>query len=264
MSPPRTFLVLYLMGFISGGLQVGVIGPGALLVTFDMANTSFDDQYLGCVDQMEEKLGVLHQTEDYLNTWEEAAAKWNETKASVSVPEGFEAEYAIAALAYTQKDYFWPRYFNRAVKIGGESEDYYLKNFRDKAFHFFLTRALQVLRANSSAQCHDTYSHLKNLHFIAKYGQKVRFGYFASASLNRTEATVSWEDTFFTIRTCYGASIKEFSFHPEEEEVVIPPFEVFHVENSIETPDGIYITLVSAGMLSKYNCVYAKGNHKGT
>ncbi|KAL8191395.1 UNVERIFIED_CONTAM: hypothetical protein K2H54_073385 [Gekko kuhli] len=223
-----------------------------------MANTSFDDQYLGCVDQMEEKLGALNQTEAYLNTWKEAAAKWNETKASVSVPEGFKAEYAIAALAYTQKTYSWPILFNRDVKTGGESEDYYLKYFRDKAFHFFLTRALQVLRANSSAECHDTYSHLKNFHFMAKPGQKARFGYFASSSLNRTEATVSWEDTFFTIRTCYGASIREFSFHPEEEEVVIPPFEVFQVASFSTKPNGIYITLVSAGMLSNYNCVYIK------
>ncbi|XP_060119748.1 erythroblast NAD(P)(+)--arginine ADP-ribosyltransferase-like [Heteronotia binoei] len=224
----------------------------AQIVQFDMAATSFNDHYDGCVDQMEEKLRALQDGE----AWEEAAARWNETKASVSVPEGFKDEYAIATLAYTQMTTFVRKFFNIDVKKAGASEEYYLRNFQDKPLHYFLTRALQVLQANSSVKCRQTYYHLKGFLFIAKMNTMARFGYFASSSLNRTGATVSWGETFFTIETCYGAYIKEFSFYPEQEEVLIPPFELFRVVNSYESGGAKYIELVSAGIFSQYNCVY--------
>lgn len=230
-----------------------------------MATTSFDDQYNGCVDRMQDKVGELDDFNADSEAWKNAEAKWNETKASLSVPEGFRAEYAITTLAYTQLNTLISKIFNWEVESRGESEEYYLKNFNFKTFHFYLTRAIQVLQNSSSPTCRYTHLHVKGIRFLAEYGSMARFGHFVSSSLNRTQDTNCWGDTYFTIKTCYGAYIKDFSFHPEEEEVLIPPFEMFQVENSIVTEkDGTYITLISAGTFSKFNCVYVNGKHKGT
>ncbi|XP_054830489.1 erythroblast NAD(P)(+)--arginine ADP-ribosyltransferase-like [Eublepharis macularius] len=229
-------------------------------VPFDMATTSFDDQYNGCQDMMEDKVGALLRTEFadtiYAKVWENATAKWDEMKASASVPKDLKPEYAIAALAYTRKEAFLYRDLNRAVRKG-ESEEYYLRAFHFKAFHFLL-RALQVLRANASPKCHETYRGVRGASFIAEPSEKARFGYFASSSLDKDQAMSFGKDTFFTIETCYGGYIKEFSFFPEEEEILIPPFEEFQVAEVTETPDGVHIRLISAGIFSKYNCVYVK------
>nr|XP_056714785.1 erythroblast NAD(P)(+)--arginine ADP-ribosyltransferase-like [Euleptes europaea] len=262
MSPPCMVLVLYLMGFFSGELQVFSFSL-TKEVPFDMSTTSFDDQYKDCVDRTEDRLRELHHTEiantSYAKVWENVAAKWNEINSSTSVPKGLKPDYAIAALAYTQKETFLYRDLNRAVRKAGESEDYYLKNFHFKAFHFFLTRALQVLRTTSNPKCRETYRGIKGVRFIAEPSKKARFGYFASSSLNKSAAVHFGRDTFFTIRTCYGTYIKEFSFYPEEEEVLIPPYELFQVANIINKSDGIEISLNSVGIFSKYNCVYVKG-----
>ncbi|XP_077197218.1 GPI-linked NAD(P)(+)--arginine ADP-ribosyltransferase 1-like [Paroedura picta] len=267
MPPPCMVLLLYLMGFLSGELQVFSFSfqkssPLTKERPFDMAPTSFDDQYNGCVGSMGEKAGVLQQAEmaspTYAKAWEGAARRWAEIEASVAVPEGFQAEYAIAALAYTQKETSLYREVNQAVREAGRSKGDYLRKFRFKAFHFFLTRALQVLQASSGSKCRETYRGTKGIRFLAKPAKKARFGYFASSSLNKAAAMNFGRDTFFTIRTCHGAYIKDFSFYPEEEEVLIPPFELFEVVDSVERPDGIHISLNSAGIFSNYSCTYVK------
>lgn len=65
--------------------------------------------------------------------------------------------------------------------------------------------------------------------FISKPGQNVHFGSFPSSSLNR-ELRHFGEKTCFGIHTCYGAYLKSYSeFDSEEEEVLIPPYEMFNI-----------------------------------
>ncbi|XP_060119749.1 erythroblast NAD(P)(+)--arginine ADP-ribosyltransferase-like [Heteronotia binoei] len=228
---------------------------------FDMAATSFDDQYNGCVDKMDDKVGKLQRTEfatsnsNYEEVWKAATTKWNRKK-----PKGLKQQYAIAVFAYTKSSDSLYSQLNEAVRKAGQSEDYYLRNFHFKSFHYLLTRALQVLVTSSNHKCYITYRGVKGITFTTELYRKVRFGHFASSSLNKKTAEGYGDDTFFTIKTCYGAYIKDFSFFPNEEEVLIPPYELFLVEDFKETGGKTHISLTSEGKHSNYNCVYVKGN----
>lgn len=224
---------------------------------------SFDDQYNGCVGTMEDKVEDLQHTEfanrNYANVWDRSTTVWNKMQ-----PQGLQQNYAIAILAYTQSKGSLFRELNREVQIAGQSEDYYLKNFQFKSFHFLVTRALQLLRANANGKCYTTYRGVSGIKFTTERSRKVRFGYFASSSLEEKVAMGFGDHTFFTIKTCHGAYIKDFSIFRDEEEVLIPPYELFQVEEYVRTSSGkIRIRLTSVGKWSKYNCVYATGNNNG-
>ncbi|XP_015283916.1 PREDICTED: erythroblast NAD(P)(+)--arginine ADP-ribosyltransferase-like, partial [Gekko japonicus] len=121
----------------------------------DMATTSFDDQYNGCVDEMEDKVGELQRSEfankTYADAWKNATAMWNKKK-----PAGLKREYGIAVVAYTDKSSSLYRALNEGVRKAGQSKHYYLKDFKLKSFHYLLTRALQVLRSNSNGENYTT------------------------------------------------------------------------------------------------------------
>ena len=61
------------------------------------------------------------------------------------------------------------------------------------------------------------------------------------------------------MHTCYGVSIRNFSFYPDQDEVLIPPFEVFKVINFTRDRDGNFIHLRSHAVNSTYNCALLKG-----
>ncbi|XP_074428287.1 GPI-linked NAD(P)(+)--arginine ADP-ribosyltransferase 1 isoform X2 [Larus michahellis] len=66
------------------------------------------------------------------------------------------------------------------------------------------------------------------------------------------------QDTFFSVDTCYGVPIRNFSFFPEEEEVLVPPFESFEVTNVTHSGDRALIQLRSRAAFSTYNCEWVK------
>ncbi|XP_074836647.1 GPI-linked NAD(P)(+)--arginine ADP-ribosyltransferase 1 [Carettochelys insculpta] len=236
-------------------------------VTLDMALSSFDDQYKDCAQVMEEELGELNRTEfsnnsNYAETWLEAASSWEARQDKSYVPRDFKPEYAIAILAYTSQGplYKQPLHqeFNAAVREAGRTRDFYLNNFNFKTLHFLLTRALQVLKASEPSRCHQVYRGVRGIRLKAESRKPVRFGHFTSTSLKNESALQFGRDTFFSIRTCYGVNIKNFSFFPGEDEVLIPPFEKFKVANFTRAQDRTFIQLLSLEGSSNYNCEYVK------
>ncbi|XP_029457841.1 GPI-linked NAD(P)(+)--arginine ADP-ribosyltransferase 1 [Rhinatrema bivittatum] len=230
--------------------------------TLDMALTSFDDQYVGCAEAMEAELPWINQTEyttnkDYAEAWKAARSKWEERKKSVVLPHGFKEEHAIAILAYSTNSPLH-KVFNEAVREAGRSREYYLKNFNFKTFHFLLTKALQILDQEDSPKCHRVYRGIQGIRFKSEEKRPVRFGQFTSSSLSKENALQFGQDTLFNIETCYGAIIKNFSFFPLEEEVLIPPFEKFKVTNFTKGQDRTLINLHSLERSSIYNCEFAK------
>ncbi|XP_009958521.1 PREDICTED: NAD(P)(+)--arginine ADP-ribosyltransferase 1-like, partial [Leptosomus discolor] len=100
------------------------------------------------------------------------------------------------------------------------------------------------------------YRGVRGIRFTARHRQAVRFGRFTSASL-RNESTLPFgQDTFFSVETCYGVPIRDFSFFPEEQEVLIPPFESFEVTGIARDGDRALIQLRSQAALSTYNCEF--------
>ncbi|NXQ98290.1 NARE ribosyltransferase, partial [Sagittarius serpentarius] len=230
-------------------------------VALDMAPTSFDDQYQGCSRMMEEELEELNRTEFannsvYAEAWTLAAAEWRSRWGRVPQPPALRPEQAVALLAYTLQGPLH-RAFNAAVREAGRSRREYLGAFRFKALHFLLSEALRALRAARPRRCHQVYRGVQGIRFTARHRQSVRFGHFTSTSL-RNESTLPFgRDTFFSVETCYGVPIRDF-FFPEEEEVLIPPFETFEVTNIARDGDRALIQLRSQDALSTYNCELVK------
>ncbi|XP_014818127.1 PREDICTED: erythroblast NAD(P)(+)--arginine ADP-ribosyltransferase-like, partial [Calidris pugnax] len=232
----------------------------------DMAPTSFDDQYQGCDHKMEEKLGELNHTEFTNNTvyatyWAQAAAEWRNRGARVPQPPALRTEHAVALLAYTMPGGMYKE-FNTAVREDGSSREEYLNKFHFKTLHFLLTQALRILRKDQPPQCYQVYRGVQGIRFRARRRDLVRFGQFTSTSFLKSVAKKFSKDTFFSVSTCYGVPIRHFSMYPNEEEVLIPPYERFVVTRITKRWKKTHIQLESTGTFSKYNCEWLKGKRR--
>ncbi|XP_028914474.2 GPI-linked NAD(P)(+)--arginine ADP-ribosyltransferase 1-like [Ornithorhynchus anatinus] len=232
-----------------------------------MALDSFDDQYINCTQEMERELDALNQTEFtnnaiYAKAWKVATDKWAEVRRTQQFPwpPGFREEHAVAILAYTLEEQ--PLYvkFNSAVREAGRSRNHYMQSFHFKTFHFLLTRAISLLQGEQTPKCHMVYRGVLDKRFQAKTGKTIRFGSFTSSSLNEERALEFGSATFFTIQTCHGPRIRQFSQFYYENEVLIPPYESFQV---IDSRSGAHssneIHLRSMNKTRTYNCEYIKG-----
>ncbi|XP_068534660.1 erythroblast NAD(P)(+)--arginine ADP-ribosyltransferase-like isoform X5 [Anas acuta] len=227
----------------------------------DMAWDSFDDQYQGCSHMMEEKLKTVNRTEfqnkTYADTWRRAAERWQKQWGN-SNPQVLPQEQAVAVLAYTHRADLYKQ-FNTLVREGGRSREHYLESFPFKTLHFLLTEAVHTLQKTQSPKCNSVYRGIKDIRFTAQLQQTVRFGQFTSTSRQKMVAESFGQDTFFFVYTCYGVPIKHFSFFPTEDEVLIPPYEVFRVTKFNRDRRGNVIHLRSHGVRSNYNCALLKG-----
>ncbi|NXK69600.1 NARE ribosyltransferase, partial [Sylvietta virens] len=236
-------------------LAMAVATTAIKVLPLDMARDSFDDQYQGCGPAMTAALPALNRFEFQRNphfawVWPQAAEQWQK-QGSRLVPLAFPAQ-AIAVMAYTMTDMH--KEFNNAVSTAGHSPRKYRDNFHFKTLHFLLTQALLTLKGAQNGQCHRVFRGVSDVHYIARRGQRVRFGQFISASLSNETAQEFGTDTIFQVTTCHGADIRQFSMYPTEEEVLIPPFETFEVTDIIYDGRRAWISLRSAGTFSKYNC----------
>ncbi|NWW69232.1 NAR1 ribosyltransferase, partial [Ifrita kowaldi] len=246
------------------------VPPGAtsatpLVVPLDMAPDAFDDQYRGCGRAMTAALPALNRSAlqrsgHFAEAWALAAAEWRVRGSPVSP---LSPAQAIALLAYTAPVPLH-RTFNEAVRAAGRSGREYRDNFHFKVLHFLLTGAVAALRDAGGPKCHRVFRGVRGVRFEARRGRTVRFGHFASASLRNESSWSFGTDAAFQVDTCQGAAIREFSFFPHEDEVLIPPFETFEVTdvNRVVTPAGdtARIRLRSAGTHSNYNCEWLRGD----
>ncbi|KAF5929439.1 hypothetical protein HPG69_017865 [Diceros bicornis minor] len=177
--------------------------PMLWALCIDMADNTFDGWYVGCTEEMEEKspwlLKELEANENFkLNE------KWKEKNQN----KQFHDFYGTALGDYTG---YIATEFSRAV---GEFHQNSC-NFQFKAFHCYLTGALQLLNPGKCYTVHrdshteSPYSGRDNIHFGTH-----------PPHFNR-------EGSFFDIRTFLGISIKEHAFHPCGGEVLILGYEVF-------------------------------------
>ncbi|NXR86520.1 NRT2 ribosyltransferase, partial [Hypocryptadius cinnamomeus] len=225
------------------------------VVPLDMAWDSFDDQYRGCGPAMNATLLDLYNSEYQKNPhfakgWYNADAEWRKRGSRVSpLPSPW---HAIALMVYTSQDVY--KDFNAAVRVAGRSHQEYRNNFHFKTLHFLLTQALETLRHAQNGQCHHVFRGVRDVHFQAWQGQRVRFGQFTSTSLSKEIALRFGTNTIFEVHTCHGVDIQQFSMYPGEKEVLIPPYETFGVTQVIWDGKRTWISLRSEGTFSKYNC----------
>ncbi|XP_073468834.1 ecto-ADP-ribosyltransferase 5-like [Aquarana catesbeiana] len=229
------------------------------VVVLDMMPNTFDDQYIGCAGEMERVMPKilaeeLKYNQQFAEMWKTASLAWY--KKGLSLTSKFNDKYGIAVVLYTmEKTHPIYRELNANVSIMGESRDLYMKNFHFKALHFYLTRALQVLRTDCAKKPQVYRGTEIGDVDVAK---KMRFDRFASSSTSKTIAERFGKNPFFNILTCYGVYIANLSVH-EEHEYLIPIAETFNMINQTENT----YKLESTGKLCSYfNCAYLGGEKR--
>ncbi|XP_066060288.1 NAD(P)(+)--arginine ADP-ribosyltransferase 2-like isoform X2 [Chamaea fasciata] len=227
------------------------VATAAEEVIMDMAQDSFDDQYLKCSVEMSEKFQELqgsdfHENVEFKENWAKAMDEWK-NRGSISSP--LTPDQAVALMAYSMKKTNLYRQFNMAVQTAGSSSGKYRNEFHFKSLHFLLTRAIQTLRPTT---CLNVFRGVTGYTFKVTPGDEVRFSQFTSTSLRKKVAQDYGKDTMFQVYTCHGADIQKFSYNKSEQEVLIPPFETFKVIKA--TPEGEQIVLQSTRTFSNYDC----------
>ncbi|XP_037065057.1 ecto-ADP-ribosyltransferase 3 isoform X7 [Peromyscus leucopus] len=231
----------------------------------DMAENSFDDEYQKCSSRMEGKyVPQLFREEkassDLLETvWDNAEILWEARKAKISPPMNFKDPYGIALLAFvTEAREQTPFYhaFSRAVKMAGQSRKDYIYNFPFKAFHFYLVRALQLLRR----PCEDSYKDVvyltsQDISFTFGGPNQARLGNFTLAY--PAKPPTANQQPVLTIHSCFGVAVERFLDKANERVVLIPLSEVFHVSREGTGNDLILESINKT--CSYYECAFLGG-----
>ncbi|XP_059191454.1 NAD(P)(+)--arginine ADP-ribosyltransferase 2-like [Centropristis striata] len=214
---------------------------------------SIDDMYYSCSEKMLIKVKrhyLPRSTREGLNsTYTKLCAL--KAMQNQDVYDRLSLNHFKALCAYTAGSYDG---LNQAVRRGRAS---YKTSFEFHALHFLLSDAIRLLKVNQRS-CHTSYRR-SNLLFCGELGQTIRFGSFASSSLNK-DLRQFGRRTCFEIHTCFGAYLKDYSeFSSDEDEVLIPPHEMFKIvsvdmsgENDLHC-DAFY-KLETAGVYSNLNC----------
>ncbi|XP_053561633.1 T-cell ecto-ADP-ribosyltransferase 2-like [Bombina bombina] len=225
---------------------------------FGTAYRAFDDQYIGCRDEMDRKMQKDNMIEmekiknkDFKIAWEEAEYMWKNVKKDqvISVlPRGFHDLHGTAIVAYTG---FIGDDFNNALKLAGESRDYYIKNFHYKSLHFYLTVGMELLSNRCKTFNETVYKIIDEFPSYVTY--PIKFGHFLS-----TTYKLYGNYSFLTIITQCGVKIDKFSQYPEEMEVLVPGYEMFEISDYAEEYQRIVLTSIQKSC-SNYNCAYIGG-----
>ncbi|XP_054432100.1 ecto-ADP-ribosyltransferase 5 isoform X4 [Pteronotus mesoamericanus] len=123
------------------------------ILSLGLAPDTFDDAYVGCAEEMEEKAATLLKEEMARHallreSWEAAQGAWEQKQQGLTLPPGFKSQHGIAVMVYTNSSntLYWE--LNQALRTGGGSREFYMRHFPFKALHFYLTRALQLLQGS--------------------------------------------------------------------------------------------------------------------
>lgn len=258
---PLLLLLLWVQQTPAGSAEA------ALKVDVDLTPGSFDDQYRGCSKQVLEELNQgdyfvreIDTHKYYSRAWQKAHLTW--LNQATSLPESMTPVHAVAILVFTLNLNVSSDFAEAMTRAAG-SPGQYRQSFHFKYLHYYLTSAIQLLRKESSTKngspCYRVHHRMKDVNIEASVGSTIRFGQFLSASLLKEETQVSGNQTLFTIFTCLGASVQDFSLRKE---VLIPPYELFEVVSKNCSLKGDLINLRSAGNVSRYNCQLLKASSK--
>ncbi|XP_041615610.1 ecto-ADP-ribosyltransferase 3 isoform X7 [Vulpes lagopus] len=232
----------------------------------NMADNAFDDEYLKCTDRMEVKYVPQLLKEEKAshqllkNVWENAEAKWKAQKTHIFLPMSFKDNHGIALIAYVseaQRQTPFYHMFSEAVKTAGLSRKDYIYDFQFKAFHFYLTKALQLLRR----PCEDSYKNAvysisQDTSFAFGGLNQARFGHFTLAYSVKPQAADD-QHILLTIHTCFGVAIENFFDKESERIILIPLNEIFNV--SQDGASNNFILQSTNKTCSHYECAFLGG-----
>ncbi|XP_036372754.1 ecto-ADP-ribosyltransferase 5-like [Megalops cyprinoides] len=217
-----------------------------------MSPSAVDDQFSGCRAEMREKVmgkgGLLEQELKSNVAFREV---WRSIKCGKTIPGGRQ-EHTLAMQVYTHASKKFLSDFDSAVESRGANNGVDSSSFPYKSLHFLLTEALQLLQ---TSQCH-TVSHSSEHRYGARVGEEVRFGRFVSTMTGESHAA----GTLFHITSCAAVKVARAVVKANracsinETELLVPPFEVFMVEDVKTSDNYTEITLNHTRFHSYHDC----------
>ncbi|RXN35642.1 erythroblast NAD(P)(+)--arginine ADP-ribosyltransferase-like protein [Labeo rohita] len=196
-----------------------------MIYPLDMALDSVDDQYRNCTEKILHLVQIVYLKEELSNPQSTFAKAWNYGVHHAKQPEdNLTKNHSIAMYVYTDNKVY--NDFNKDVSAGKQT--YKNNTFKWYSLHFLLTEAIQILKKTQN-KCYSTYRGTKVEFDKDVLNKEVRFGSFASSSLDRSVAQGFGKISCFEIYTCEGAGLSKYSSYPGEKEVLIPPYETFKV-----------------------------------
>ncbi|XP_038837736.1 ecto-ADP-ribosyltransferase 5-like [Salvelinus namaycush] len=197
-------------------------------IHLDMAPDSIDDSYEGCRENMlcEVTTNFLPKEKDndskFKGAWEDAMKVYDNNYKSNIKHLSIDHLRAIHVYVNTGTSIF--ESFNEATRTLGRS---YKTDYKYHSLHFLLSDALRILNKAQRKKCVKTFRGA-NLAFEGEKNDIMRFGQFTSSTTDESVAKVFANGkTCFKINTCFGASLAGLSQVNDEQEVLIPPYEVF-------------------------------------
>ncbi|XP_016322173.1 NAD(P)(+)--arginine ADP-ribosyltransferase 2-like [Sinocyclocheilus anshuiensis] len=225
----------------------------------DMALNSVDDQYKGCTSKMAHLVKTKYLMKE-INNSPQFKIGWQVGAMFVKFPKGYlKRNHLIAIYVYSDNNVY--QHFNPDNRYG--KKQYNHKTYKWYSLYFLLTEAIQILKKTQYG-CRFTYRGT-NVEFNKDVlNKEVRFGSFASSSLDYNIARGFGSKSCFEIYTCEGADVAKYSKYPHEKEVLIPPYEKFKVTavKSRKYQPHLWcetvFTLKSTGTRSYLNCALFK------
>lgn len=221
-----TFANVIQMGLAESSFAVSF--PGEIMVTMMRRGLAYEGK----------KNALIHAG------YEEAMKKWPQMKETLEINSGragLTDDEIFAVICYTLENPPVYRYFNSDTRRGytGDGMDFPILSY-------LLREACRKILAATPKESRTRIVYRGvNIRFTAKPGQIVRFGSYTSSTGNIKVAEdfqKKSNGSQFVIVTRIGASIKMLSAFPEEDEVLLPPYEVFRVHRVEEEPSRIFLT----------------------
>uniref|UniRef100_A0A8C3SI70 NAD(P)(+)--arginine ADP-ribosyltransferase n=1 Tax=Chelydra serpentina TaxID=8475 RepID=A0A8C3SI70_CHESE len=230
------------------------VGAGNPVLT--LASSSVDDLYRGCESAMRHHLPSLMQkelakTKTFSLAWAKAKKEWMRKTNTYSFPNTMKAFCSVAVLAYTLENPPLYKDFNTATRTGWTGHLAYA-SYPFKALHFLLTQAPREIWGIKPS-CATVY---RGTHMKFSINKLFRFGQFTSTSKSSKAAAKFGRKTFFVLVSCTGYVLRGLSQFPGEQEVLVPPSEMFQVTKKKHTLHGKTVHARSVGVCSNHNCAY--------
>ena len=148
----------------------------------------------------------------------------------------------LAIICYTLETPPVYRYFNNDTRkgYGGDGMDFPIMS------HLLREGSRKILGSLPKESQVKTVYRGTGIQFSASVGQRIRFGSYTSTTMSKSVAdrfmSGTSSGTMFIAITKLGVPIKMLSQFPNEEEVLVPPYEIFHVSSIVKSnPVEIYL-----------------------
>nr|XP_055037721.1 ecto-ADP-ribosyltransferase 5-like [Misgurnus anguillicaudatus] len=225
----------------------------------NMAEDSVDNLYEGCTEKMEKLVETKYLPEEITANISGFGTVWENSENNIPGPkDNLKRNHLIAISVYTGVIVYSK--FNQDVRTG--KQKYKDKTYKWYSLHFWLTQAIQTLKKTEKG-CKSTYRGT-NVTFDGVNNTEIRFGSFASSSLDRKATIAFGTESCFEIETCHGADVSKYSQFPNQKEVLIPPYETFNITDIRNGQKGDWCNTVfvleSSGIRSDLNCAVASAD----